>query len=925
MNDTAFDPVGHHIAMLDGFLSDAVTQFGRRDVLDIIERMKAGDCDFSSLSESDAAHAARLMTVLSTLQVISEDVAQLKEIGTFTNSAGEPVRTTLANAVASARHEGLAAEVIQEVLDGLLASPVFTAHPTEMRRASIVEREYEITQLLQAYERAEPGAERNAIRDDLYREVAFLWSTRLNRPERITVTDEINNLLGAVRRSILPALSSLYGEWSRDLGLDGPLPNILKLGSWIGGDRDGHPHVDEVTLTHAFKAQARIAFDFYFARLDKLDIELTLSDEVAHVTEPLAELARKSLDVNIHRNDEPYRRAVSYIKARLARTAEVVLGEPQRRGLPLRSDGMGGAAAAPYDSAQAFVRDLCVIKDSLKAHGGPRLVGRTLKGLVQIAKSCGFHLLALDLRQNSDVHERVIADLFTQSSELVNYLDMTEAERCSLLFAELANDRILRWEFGKYTDETRRELRIVDAAAAMIKTFGPEAFGAYVISKAASVSDILEPLVLLKQAGLVRGGQQPHSMLKISPLFETIGDLEAAPEIMRKWMGNFAVRSLMGRPAIQEVMLGYSDSNKDGGYTASRWHLHKASKAIKAVCDEMSEKGGRGKDGKLKHPIRLRLFHGRGGSVGRGGGPSFSAILAQPEGTVGGQIRVTEQGEMIARKFGNERVAHKTLDTFAAATFLASKPGLLVHPGDGRTPGREEKPEVQAALEAKFTPVMDRICDTSFKAFRALVYDDPHFLAFFRSVTPISEISDLKIGSRPASRTASGKIEDLRAIPWVFSWSQSRIVLPAWYGFAAAVRELEIADDVLIEMMEWDFFEVFISNMEMALAKSDMEIGALYVGLASEPAEARRIFAAIRAEFDDAVDLIKRLRRSDVLLSTYDRLRGQIERSRPTLDALNRLQVHLLAKRRAGNEHKLVKLAMQLTVNGIAAALRNTG
>ncbi len=914
MNDTPFDPISHHIAMLDGFLTDAVTEFGRRDVLGIIEAMKAGTCNFDNLSESDAAHAARIMTVLSTLQVISEDVAQLKEIGTFPSATGEMVQTTLANAIASARHEGLSRETIEETLDGILASPVFTAHPTEMRRASIVEREYEITQLLQAYEKAQAGPERNAVRDDLYREVALLWSTRLNRPERITVTDEINNLLGAVRRSILPALSSLYGEWGRDLGLDGHLPNILKLGSWIGGDRDGHPHVDEVTLTYAFKAQARIAFDFYFARLDKLDIELTVSDEVAHVTEALAELARKSLDVNIHRNDEPYRRAVSYIKSRLARTAEAVLGEPQRRGMPA-----GAVGAPPYDSAQAFVRDLCIVKESLKAHGGPRLVGRTLKGLVQIAKSCGFHLLALDLRQNSDIHERVIADLFTQSPELVNYLDMTEAERCSLLFAELANDRVLRWEFGKYSDETRRELRIVDAAAAMVKTFGPEAFGAYVISKASSVSDILEPLVLLKQAGLVRGGQQPHSMLKISPLFETIGDLEAAPEIMRKWMGNFAVRSLMGRPAIQEVMLGYSDSNKDGGYTASRWHLHKGSKAIKAVCDEMSEKGGRDKDGKLKHPIRLRLFHGRGGSVGRGGGPSFSAILAQPEGTVGGQIRVTEQGEMIARKFGNQRVAHKTLDTFAAATFLASKPGLVVHPNS------EEKPEIQAEREAKFAPVMDRICDASFKAFRGLVYDDPHFLAFFRSVTPISEISDLKIGSRPASRTASGKIEDLRAIPWVFSWSQSRIVLPAWYGFAAAVAELGVSEDVLVEMMGWDFFEVFISNMEMALAKCDMDIGALYVELASEPDEARRIFAIIRAEFDATVALIKRLRKSDVLLSTYDRLRGQIERSRPTLDALNRLQVYLLAKRRGGNDHKLVKLAMQLTVNGLAAALRNTG
>ena len=509
-------------------------------------------------------------------------------------------------------------------------------------------------------------------------------------------------------------------------------------------------------------------------------------------------------------------------------------------------------------------------------------------------------LLALDLRQNSDIHERVIAELYTHSSELVDYLGMSESERCSLLFAELTTDRVLRWDFAKYSDETRKELRIVDAAAKLIKTFGPEAFGAYIISKAASVSDILEPLVLLKQAGLVRGGPQPHTMIKISPLFETIGDLEAAPEIMKKWLGNFAVRSLMGRPAIQEVMLGYSDSNKDGGYTASRWHLHKGSKAVKAVCD--------------KAKVQLRLFHGRGGSVGRGGGPAFAAILAQPEGTVGGQIRVTEQGEMIARKFGNVPTAHKTLDSFAAATFLATIPRRL-----------DNKPTPDARLEEKFAPLMDKICDASFAAYRGLVYDDPHFLAFFRSVTPISEISDLKIGSRPASRTASGKIEDLRAIPWVFSWSQARFVLPGWYGFAAAVREVGVGDDVLQEMVQWDFFDVFLANMEMALAKADMDIAALYVGLAKEPEEAKRIFATIRAEFDDTVALIKRIRSAPTLLSTHPRLRNQIERSRPLLDTLNRLQAYLFAIRRGGNQHKLIKLAMQLTVNGIASALRNTG
>ncbi|MFT4076707.1 MAG: phosphoenolpyruvate carboxylase [Asticcacaulis sp.] len=893
MTDTVLNHVRQHITLLDGFLDEAVREFGKSDVMGKVELLKDKAFDFGTLSESEAAHIARIMTCMSMLSVISEDVGQLGQIDTFDSADGSKQPISLANAVASARQSGLEKDEIDSILGSILASPVFTAHPTEMRRASIVERETEIANLLQAYEKSSNAAEKKQVEDDLYRAVALLWNTRLNRPERITVRDEINNLIAAVKRSVLPALVTLYTEWGRDIPHDGPLPDVLKLGSWIGGDRDGHPHVDEVTLRYAYREQARVAFDFYAAHLDKLDSELTMSDEVTPVSDALLELARKSLNTDIHRVDEPYRRAIAFIKLRLARTRAEILGE-----VPGTRAGDTSVAAPAYESCAAFLKDLRVMRDSLAQNGGRRMIGATLKTLIRIARSCGFHLLALDLRQNSDVHERVVAELFTQSSELVDYLGMSESERCSLLFAELANDRILRWEYGKYSDETRKELRIVDAAAEIVKTFGPEAFGAYVISKAGSVSDILEPLVLLKQAGLVRGGPQPHCMMKISPLFETIGDLEAAPEIMKKWLGNFAVRSLMGRPALQEVMLGYSDSNKDGGYTSSRWSLHKASKAIKVVC----QKAG----------VKLRLFHGRGGSVGRGGGPAFAAILAQPEGTVDGQIRVTEQGEMIARKFGNVVTAHKTLDSFAAATFLAT------------VPKRGEKTP-DAVMEEKFTPLMDKLHAAAFEAYRGLVYDDPHFLDFFHTVTPVDEVSNLKIGSRPASRTSSGKIEDLRAIPWVFAWSQTRFMLPGWYGFAAAVRELEIGEDVLKEMMQWDFFEVFIANMEMALAKADMEIAGLYADLAGEPEEAARIYAKVKAEFEDTVALILRLRGAPYLLSTHERLRNQIERANPLLNSLNRLQVYLLGIRRQGNRHKLVQLAMQLTVNGIASALRNTG
>ncbi|MDC7683651.1 phosphoenolpyruvate carboxylase [Asticcacaulis sp. BYS171W] len=890
MTDAMIDHVKQNTAMLEGFLNEAVAEFGRAGVLTKIDALRTAEFDVDSLSESEAAHAARILTCLSTLTVLSEDVANLKRVETF---PGTQEAITLAHAVKIARDKGHSQQEIEDTLNGILASPVFTAHPTEMRRASVVEREYDITQFLSQFENSTRASEKVTLEEDLYRAVALLFNTRLNRPERITVADEIQNSLGAVRRAILPALTELYGDWGREIQLEGELPKVLKLGSWIGGDRDGHPHVDDTTMNYAFHSQAKLVLGFYFQQLDKLDMELTLSEELAPVSDALLELARKSSETNVHRVDEPYRRAITYIKARLAATSQNILKVPHPLATPL---------AGAYETADNFIADLLIMRDSLVAHGGKRLIGRTLKTTIQIARSCGFHLLSLDMRQNSAVHERVIAELFAQSSELLDYSSLSENERVSALVAELTNDRLLRWPFAKYSDETRRELKIVDAAAEVIRTFGPDAIGSYVISMAKSVSDILEPLVLMKQAGLVYGGPSPHTMIHVAPLFETIEDLEAAPDIMKRWLGLPAMRSLLGRPAIQEVMLGYSDSNKDGGYTASRWSLHKASSAVKAVCQQ---KG-----------VALRLFHGRGGSVGRGGGPSFAAILAQPEGTVGGQIRVTEQGEMIARKFGNKVTAGKTLDSFAAAVFLASLPSVEKTADEQR----------EAEAEAKYTPLMEQLCQASFEAYRGLVYDDPHFLSFFRTATPVAELTDLKIGSRPASRTASGKIEDLRAIPWVFSWSQSRMVLPGFYGFNAAVKKLGVDDQTLIDMCnEWDFFEVFLANMEMALAKSDMEIAALYADMAAEPEEAKRIFATIRTEHEEMTALAKRIRKSGTLLSTHEQLRGSIARSHGLLQTLNRMQVKLLKKRRDGNKHKLVKLAMQLTVNGIASALRNTG
>ena len=881
---------------LEQHLLEALDIQDKAQIWDMVSAIRQGTLDLSQLTEANATKAARLLTTLCTLTILAEDQLNQSQTEQFKNAQNVSLPIGLSNAVRSSLSSGVSQAQSQACLKSMLVAPVFTAHPTEMRRASIVERENAISQSFSDLIRAETTYEKQAAHDALFRNIALLWQTRLHRVERITVYDEIKNTLGFVERAILPALIDLYAHWESDLDIETDFPNLLRLGSWIGGDRDGHPLVDEMTLKLAYQAQAQVIGKFHLQALDRLDMELTISIDLSKVSSGVEELARKSGNNDIHRVDEPYRRAISYIRTRFHQTLRRLWGEAVSSRRATDDDHL-----KPYDSVQAYIADLIILRQSLLDHNDKRMISPTLKSMIKIAKACGFHLMSLDVRQNSDVHERVIAELFAQSNRLVDYAALSENERISVLLSELTSDNNLRWPFAEYSEETARELRIIDATAEIIGAYGRDAIGAYVVSKAASVSDILEPLVLMKQAGLVRGGVSPHSMIRVSPLFETIGDLEAAPEIMNRWLGLASMRQIYERPAMIEVMLGYSDSNKDGGYTSSRWSLHRASQALKAVCK--------------KHDVGLRLFHGRGGSVGRGGGPSFAAILAQPEGTVGGQIRVTEQGEMIARKFGTKTTAFKTLDTMAAAAYLASVPK-----------SKQDPHHDDRQAEDRFAPIMDKLSAAAFKAYRALVYDDPHFLAFFRSVTPISEITDLKIGSRPASRTKSDLIEDLRAIPWVFSWSQARLMLPGWYGFSKAVQTLGIDDQTLQDMIsQWGFFDVFLSNMEMALAKSDLTVARLYLGLANEPIEAERIFQSIKQEWDQTHALILRIRKSDRLLSTDPVLRESIERTRPLLDTLNRLQVELLSRRRKGAEGKLLRLATQICINGVAQALRNTG
>jgi phosphoenolpyruvate carboxylase len=558
------------------------------------------------------------------------------------------------------------------------------------------------------------------------------------------------------------------------------------------------------------------------------------------------------------------------------------------------------ADAEPYGDSAALLIDLEIVDASLVANGSGLLAGGRLRHLRRAVDAFGFHLASIDLRQNSDVHERCVAELLEMAQPGTDYLSLGEEERIAALLPELKSARPLASAFLPYSAETAGELGISRAAAEAHRRYGAASVPHYVISKATGVSDVLEVAVLLKEAGLLRP-RDGELGVDISPLFETIEDLRNCGPVMDALLGMPDYRRFLeSRGNIQEVMLGYSDSNKDGGFLTSGWELYKAEIALVEVFRE--------------HGIGMRLFHGRGGSVGRGGGPSYQAILAQPAGAVQGAIRITEQGEVIASKYSNPELGRRNLETLAAATLEAT----LLH-SEGAAP----RPE--------FLAVMDRLSSEAFAAYRNLVYETEGFDRFFLESTVIGEIANLNIGSRPSSRKSSQRIEDLRAIPWVFSWAQCRLMLPGWYGFGSAVAAWlaeQPADGMAtLQAMcrEWPFFQMLLSNMDMVLAKSDIAIASRYAELVSDVALRDSVFSRIRAEWRASIDALLEIMGHTSLLEGDPPLGRSIRNRFPYLDPLNHMQIELLRRYRAGDAADEVTIGIRLTINGIAAGLRNSG
>ena len=865
-----------------------------------------------SLSADETVRVIRAFTYFSHLANLAEDRHHIRR-RIVHERAGNTQEGSIEVALSRLRWAGIAPKVIAQTLASSYVSPVLTAHPTEVQRKSILDAERDIAQLLTTRDDIKTQALLYAASKDaltprelaanealLRARVMQLWQTRLLRFSKLTVADEIENALSYYESTFLREIPRIYADLERELG-NYPVASFLRMGQWIGGDRDGNPNVSAQTLEYALRRQSEVALRHYLTEVHYLGGELSISARLVEVSPEMQALATRSPDPSEHRVDEPYRRALTGMYARLAATLKDLTGGDAAR-----------HAVAPqnaYALAEDFLADLRVIQASLAAHHGAALVAQRLHPLIRAVEVFGFHLATVDLRQSSDKHEEVVAELLAVARVEANYSALDEDAKRKVLLGLLNDARPLRVMGTDYSDHARAELAIFEAAKTMRARFGVQAIRHYIISHTETVSDLLEVLLLQKEVGLVRGtlDQSAVADLIVVPLFETIEDLRNAAPIMRDFYALPGVAKLLQRSgAEQDIMLGYSDSNKDGGIFTSNWELYRAEIALVELFDELAK----------SHNITLRMFHGRGGTVGRGGGPSYQAILAQPPGTVRGQIRLTEQGEVIGSKYANPEIGRRNLETLVAATLEAT----LLQP---------TKPATKAFLQAA-----SELSVASMGAYRALVYDTAGFTDYFFGSTPIREIAELNIGSRPASRKPSQKIEDLRAIPWGFSWGQCRLTLPGWFGFGAAVDafvntagEDPKARLALLQKMyrDWPFFRTLLSNMDMALAKSDLALASRYSELVGDARLRKKIFTAIEAEWHRTADALTRITGDKTRLAGNESLQRSIRHRFPYIDPLHHLQVELVRRYRAGQSDQRVQTGIHISINGISAGLRNTG
>jgi len=808
-----------------------------------------------------------------------------------------PQRGSINEAIGMLKADGLTATELRELLDSSWIRLVLTAHPTEARRRTVIDKLARVFSIIREMD------EREAYPSDLARTdtrlratIAELWSSNEVRAVKPTVLDEVRGGLIYFRSTLLDVVPAIYRDFEDAVAIHYPdeeiaIPSLLTFGSWIGGDRDGNPNVTPAVTKETLSIMQEMAVRHLDEKLSDLAGRISVSALVTG-EEPLPELLEL-----IHN----YRQLFPELGQELAR---LNADEPYRQAIGLMRERVRfvrGEHPEGYSDSSELAADLRLVQRALRLNHHQMIVGAELHDAIRTAEVFGFHLARLDIRDHSGRHERAIGEVLAATGVEADYAALDEAARIDLLSREIADPRPLiparRDQFSAIGSEV---LETFETVRWLLDRSHRGAIESYVISNAESASDVLEVLLLMKETGLAGVGGE-NAVLRIAPLFEA-GDTLASSADTMKTLLDLPVyqNALQSFGRGQEIMIGYSDSNKDVGYLGSGWALYDAQSRLAELF--------------RSRQIPLTFFHGRGGSIGRGGGPTNVAILSQPPHSVDGRIKLTEQGEVLSAKYSTPEIAHRELELVAGAT-LVSTVGLLDQPAPERL--------------AEFEAAMHEIAGWSTTKYRNLVYGDPDFVSFFQQITPITEIAELQLGSRPARRTSgSTRIEDLRAIPWVFSWTQIRVILPGWYGIGSGLGEAEkqYGLDFLVEMEQtWPFFQGLLSNAEMAMAKADLRIAERYIELVTDPVVRGRIWGQITTEFDRSVDLICRVKGQKHLLDADQVLQRSIARRNPYVDPLSFVQIEMMRQlRRGGDKDRLLRPAL-LAINGIANGMKNTG
>ncbi|MDR0270985.1 phosphoenolpyruvate carboxylase [Paenibacillus sp.] len=911
------------VRFLGNILGEVLVHQGGNGLLEIVEKIRETSKSLRSVFlpelyedfkkiiktlEPDIRHQViRAFAIYFQLVNIAEQNHRIRRKRDYERSAGEAVQPgSIERAVQDLKDRHFTFEEVQEIIEGLSLELVMTAHPTEAMRRAILDIHKRISEDVMLLDNPTlTFREREQLREKLLNEVITLWQTDELRTGKPTVLDEVRNGMYYFHETLFHVLPEVYQELERCLNKYYPgdnwhVPTYLRFGSWIGGDRDGNPAVTAEVTWETLLLQRKLAIREYHRILNEYMQYLSFSTSIVEVSGELLEsIAHDREHVEItcrsawHNEKEPYRIKLVYMMEKISN----VLDE-SKKGTP-----------ESYGSPLDFVADLKVIDRSLRFHYADYVADTYIQRLIRQVELFGFHTATLDIRQHSQEHENAMKEVLAEVGVTPDYSKLSEEEKIALLAKLLSEPRPITSNYHHYSASTKECLDVFHTVYKAQQEYGSQCITSYLISMAEGASDVMEVMVFAKEVGLFRQNSDGTVLctLQSVPLFETIEDLHAAPQIMRS-LFNLPIyrQSIAARNDLQEIMLGYSDSNKDGGAVTANWELRVALKELTAVADEAG--------------IKLKFFHGRGGALGRGGMPLNRSILAQPASTVGGGIKITEQGEVISSRYSLKGIAYRSLEQATSALITAAINNRI--------------PEEDNAMEAYWDEIVKEMSEVSLTKYQDLIFRDPDFLSFFKESTPLPEVGELNIGSRPSKRKNSDRFEDLRAIPWVFSWTQSRYLLPAWYAAGTALQKFYEKKEENLKIMQemyekFSFFTSLVDTLQMAIAKADMNIAHEYARMCKNDEARQRIFKLIKEEFKLTSELILKITGQKEILDNVPVIQESIRLRNPYVDPLSYLQVQLLSELRGLREQDkddaVLLREVLLTINGIAAGLRNTG